>query len=135
MSRENVELVAKAGEAFNQHDVEGLINLSHEELEFVSVLSAVETGEATYRGKQLWERYFEVMDQIWADWQVEDLEILDAGDDRVAAIFRLVGTGRQSGVRAGQTIGLAYRMREGKLWRMRSYVDPADALEAVGLSE
>ena len=32
-------------------------------------------------------------------------------------------------------IGLAYRIREGKLWRMRSYLDPAEALEAAGLSE
>ncbi len=135
MSEENVEIVKRGGEAFNEHDVQGLVDVSHEELEFVSVLSAVETAETTYRGKRLWERYFDVMDQIWAHWQVEDLEIFDAGDDRVAATFRLVGTGRQSGVRAGQTIGLAYRMRDRKLWRMRSYREPGDALEAAGLSE
>ncbi|MDQ3730338.1 MAG: hypothetical protein M3355_12205 [Actinomycetota bacterium] len=55
--------------------------------------------------------------------------------DRAAAVFRLVGTGKHSGAPAGQTIGVTYQFREGKLWRMRSYLDPAEALEAVGLRE
>ena len=45
------------------------------------------------------------------------------------------GKGKASGVPVDQRIGVAYRFRNGKLWRMRSYLDPAEALEAVGLSE
>ena len=135
MSRENVEVVRKAGEAFNRRDPKALTALSHEDLEFVSALSAVEAGGATYRGPDTWVKYFAVMDEAWEEWQVEDLEVFDAGDDRAAAVFRLVGKGRHSGARAGQTIGLVYRFRDGKLWRMRSYLDPAEALQAMGLSE
>jgi ketosteroid isomerase-like protein len=30
---------------------------------------------------------------------------------------------------------MAYWLRNGKMWRVRSYFDPAEALEAVGLRE
>lgn len=135
MSRENVEVIQRAGEAFNRHDLQALSDLSHEDLEFVSVMTAVDAGEATYHGKRTWARYFELMDQTWEEWQIEDLRAFDAGDDRAAAVFRLIGTGKHSGARAGQTIGVTYEFREGKLWRMRSYLDPSEALEAVGLRE
>ena len=44
MSRENVEIVRKAGDAFNRHDLDALAALSDEDLEFVSALTAVEAG-------------------------------------------------------------------------------------------
>src|SRR5687767_13704446 len=112
MSRENVELVYKAAEAFNSADpVNALADLPHDDLEVVSVLTAVDADAATYRGPQSWATYFARMAEIWEDWRVEDVEVFDAGSDRVAAIFRLGGTGKTSGARVDQQIGLAYRMR------------------------
>jgi ketosteroid isomerase-like protein len=75
------------------------------------------------------------MDDTWEDWQVEDFRVFDAGDDRVAAVFRLVGTGKSSGARVERAVGLAYWLRDGKIWRMQSFPDPGEALAAVGLSE
>ena len=135
MSQENVEVVHRAGEAFNRHDAEALAAMSDDDLEFVSALASVETGGVAHRGPRAWIAYFARMDEVWGDWRVEDLEVFDAEGDRVAAVFRLVGEGRTSGVPVDHRIGLAYTMREGKLWRMRSYLDPQEALEAVGLSE
>jgi ketosteroid isomerase-like protein len=135
MSQENVELVQRAQEAFNRRDFETLAKLTHDELEFVSVLTAVDAGGGTYRGMEAWESYFARMDDSWEDWHIEDFRAFDAGDNRVAAVFRLVGTGKSSGARVDRAIGVAYQLRDGKLWRMRSYLDPSEALEAVGLSE
>jgi ketosteroid isomerase-like protein len=135
MSQENVDLVWRLVEAFNGRDMEGLAEASHEDLEFVSVLTAVDTGGATYRGSETWTSYFAAMDETWEEWQVEDFRVFDGGEDRVVGVFRIVGTGKHSGAPVEHEIGLAYRIREGKLWRMRSYLDPAEALEAAGLSE
>ena len=90
---------------------------------------------ATYRGPETWALYFERMTETWDGWQVEDVRIFDAGGNCVVALARLVGTGRSSGVKVGQEIGLVYTLNSGKLWRLRSYRDSAKALEAAGLSE
>jgi ketosteroid isomerase-like protein len=135
MSRENVEIVYRASDAFNRRDLQALAEMTHEDLEFSSVLTAVDAGGSTYRGSQTWATYFARMDDAWGDWRAADFRAFDAGDDRVAAVFRLVGTGKSSGARVDRTIGLAYWLRYGKLWRMRSYLDLSEALEAVGLSE
>jgi ketosteroid isomerase-like protein len=135
MSQENVDLVWRLVEAFNGRDMGGLAELSHEDLEFVSVLTAVDAGGATYRGPETWTSYFAAMDETWEEWQVEDFRVFDGGEDRVAGVFRIVGTGKHSSAPVEHEIGLAYRIREGKLWRMRSYLDPAEALEAAGVRE
>jgi ketosteroid isomerase-like protein len=134
-SEENLEVVRRAREAFNSRDLQALEEMSDPELEFISALAAVDAGENIYRGPQTWARYFARMDETWDDWQVEDFRTVDAGEDRVVAIFRLAGTGKSSGASVERTVGLAYWLRQGKLWRMRSYLDPGEALEAVGLTE
>jgi ketosteroid isomerase-like protein len=133
--QENVEIVRRAQQAFNRRDLQTLAELTDEDLEFDSVLTAVDAGGSTYRGPETWARYFARMDETWEDWQVEEFRVFDAGGDRLAATCRLVGTGKSSGASVEREIGLAYRLRDGKVWRLRSYLDPLEALEAVGLSE
>jgi cation transport regulator ChaC len=43
--------------------------------------------------------------------------------------------GEDEGGEGKHAIGVAYRFRQGKLWRMRAYLDPREALKAVGLAE
>ena len=135
MSQENVDLVRRLVEAFNRRDMRGLAELSHDDLEFVSVLTAVDAGGATYRGSETWTSYFAAMNETWDEWQVEDFQVFDGREDGVAGVFRIVGKGKHSGAPVEHEIGLAYRIRDGKVWRMRSYLDPGQALEAVGLRE
>jgi ketosteroid isomerase-like protein len=113
MSQENVEVARRAWRAFNERDLPALADFSDEDLEFVSVLSAVD--ESSYRGKDTWATYLAAMDQTWADWRSEDLRIFDGDGDRVAAVFRMVGTGKASGVPVEREVGMAYTMRQGKL--------------------
>lgn len=135
MSRENVEIVRSAVDAFNRRDLNALAAACTEDFEFISVLAAIDSEDATYRGATAWADYFADMDEMWEGWQVEDLRIFDAGGDRTACLFRLVGEGRLSGVRVERAVGITQHLRDGKLWRVRSYPNPAEALEAVGLSE
>ena len=135
MSKENVEIAHKVREAFNREDLVDLAEFSDDDLEFISVFTAVDSGGATYRGPDSWAAYFEAMHEAWAEWQIEDFRVLDAGDDRVVSLFRLVGTGRRSGVPVEQAAGLAYWFRNGKIWRLHAYSDHDEALEAVGLRE
>jgi ketosteroid isomerase-like protein len=135
MSHENVELVRRAIEAFNRRDLTALAEVAHDDFEFVSVLTAVDAEGGTYRGSAAWTTYFKDMDETWKEWRVEDPQVLDGGEDRVAGLVRVVGTGRHSDAQVELSMGLVYVVRDGKLWRMHSYADPAEALEAVGLKE
>ena len=86
MSQENVDLVRRLVEAFNRRDMRGLAELSHDDLEFVSVLTAVDAGGATYRGSETWTSYFAAMDETWEEWQAEDFRVFDGGEDRVTSL-------------------------------------------------
>ena len=133
MSQENVDVLRRGLEAFNREDLRTLVELSDEDLEFVSALRGVD--REAYSGRELWRAYFDRMHETWHEWRVEDVQVFDGGDDRLAAVYRVVGKGKTSGVPVEHDVGLACRVRQGKLWRIRSYLDPADALEAVGLRE
>jgi ketosteroid isomerase-like protein len=133
MSRENVDIVRQSFEAANRNDAEAMAALCDPEVEFVSFLSAVEY--ATYRGKDGWQTYFRRMSETWEEWQFEDLEVYPADNEHLASVFRVIGTGKGSGARTALRVGVAYTFRDGRIWRMRSYLDPREALEAVGLSE
>jgi len=136
MSQENVEIVLRGIDAFNRRDMRGLAELSHEDLEFVSVLTAVDAGGATYLSRVGdMDELLRGMNETWEEWHVEDFQVFDGREDGVAAVFRIVGKGKHSGAPVEHEIGLAYRIRDGKVWRMRSYPDPGHALEAVGLRE
>ena len=136
MSRENVEIVQRTVEAFNRQDVKALAALCDERVELVfGLFTGVDAGGAPYRGTEFLASYFARMNDTWEEWTVEVEEVLDAGGDQVAALFRVVGKGKASGAPVEQAGGAAFTLRDGKVWRARSYLDPREALEAVGLPE
>jgi ketosteroid isomerase-like protein len=132
MSQENVEIIRMTVEAADRGDAEAIAAICDDDIEFSSaVLGGVEEG--TFRGKGAWETYFSRMRETWEEWRFEDAEVFEADDEQVVAVMRLVGVGRGSGARVEHPLGIAYKFRDGKLWRMRAYLDPREALEAVGL--
>jgi ketosteroid isomerase-like protein len=77
--------------------------------------------------------------QDWIDtfdqFKVEPLEVIDAGQGQVVAVFRNSGRAKLSGVEADLTFAVVYTVRDGKIARGREYVTRAKALEAEGLRE
>jgi len=90
--------------------------------------------ESSYRGQEGVRRWFQQMDEIWDDWRLEAERFFDVGS-RVVVFVRVSGRAKQSDAPIHQEVGITYRIRAGKLWRMCSYSDPSEALEAVGLRE
>jgi ketosteroid isomerase-like protein len=139
MSQENdrnVDVVAKAIEVFNRRDMAALADLSEQDLEIVSALTAANLGGSKHFGqRRAWTDYFAAMDESWDEWGIEDADFRDAGGEQVVCRCRLVGKGKNSGVPVERTVGIVFRLKSGRLWRIRSYLDPAEALAAVGLAE
>ena len=131
MSQENVELVRGAIEAYIRGDLNRVAESCDDDFEFTSVLTAV--VETSYRGKNAWSSYWADMRDAWEEWLLEDLEFFDGRDDQVVVTLQLIGNGKESGALVERRVGILYRLRGGKLWRARSYLEPDQALEAAGL--
>jgi ketosteroid isomerase-like protein len=132
MSPENVELVRQGVAAFNRRDMKALEALSAADAELVPLRAALE-GTA-YRGPGAWAQAFRDFDESWTDLRFTVEEIRPVGD-RVVAIARLGGRGRASGVDIDARLALLFGFRAGKIVRMQTYTDVAEALKAAGLQE
>jgi ketosteroid isomerase-like protein len=73
--------------------------------------------------------------QDWFDmfdeFRMDLLEVIDAGEDRVVWVERFGGRAKRSGVRTDQVIGGVFTIRDGKIARGREYATREQALEAA----
>ena len=70
----------------------------------------------------------------WEQVMLVAEEVIDAGD-QVVVIAEWRGRGKTSGVLTKWRYGGVWTLRDGKVTSIISYDDPAEALEAAGLSE
>jgi ketosteroid isomerase-like protein len=132
MSQENVEIVKRLLDAFNERDLDGFAELTTPDFEWSPSMVAVE-GEV-FRGREGIETYFGRMIEAWDEFRAVNGELRDLGD-RVLWHGRLEGRGRISGAPVGAALDIVYDLRGGQISRMRSYLDHDEALTAVGLEE
>src|SRR5262245_21019274 len=135
MSAENVEAIRRAADAFNRGDVDTFLREIDPEIEWHPLLQVLLGGETTvYRGHERVRELYRDIDEVFAEPHVEVSEIRDLGE-RVVCIGQLRGCGRESGAETETAIAWLVDFKDGKATRVREYLDPAEALEAVGLSE
>jgi ketosteroid isomerase-like protein len=127
MSRENVEVVRQAWEAFARRDNEAAFALYDDEVEIHSPVDG-----RVYRGLGGVRDYNRDWLSVWDDFSVDVEEWVDAGD-HVVAIVQWSGRGKHSGVPAELTAAHLWTLRNGKLWRLRVFPTKTEALEAAGL--
>jgi ketosteroid isomerase-like protein len=131
MSQENVETVRSMWEAFLESDAERTLAAFHPEVEW--------DGRNLPDGR-IAHGIGEVIDHVmkwaaqWQDWGVELEQVVDAGDDNVVVIMR--ETGRSAtGLVMNERHAEVYTVRDDLIVARVGYSDPAEALEAVGLSD
>ena len=80
--------------------------------------------------REAWLTWFEAFEQV--DFEIE--ELVEAGD-KVVALIRARGRGRESGVVIDQRLPSVWTVRGGRVVRVRGYREAGDARDAAGLSE
>jgi ketosteroid isomerase-like protein len=119
-------------EALNASNFEALADVFHPELEHHSVFAAVE-GEV-YHGIEGQRRRWKNVNATWDDFSIAVAEVHDVDDERAVVVLRLAGKAKVSGIPLDTLLGQVWTWRDGKVWRIVTYTEPRDALEAVGLS-
>ncbi|MCW3031932.1 MAG: hypothetical protein JWM60_277 [Solirubrobacterales bacterium] len=72
--------------------------------------------------------------ESWESWRVEDIEVLPAGEEHAVGLFRMVATGRGSGIEIARGDAIVCRVRCRKIVALTYYNDQQRALGAVGLT-
>jgi ketosteroid isomerase-like protein len=135
MSEENVEVFKRGLEAYNRRDLDAMLEMVDPDVEFHAVLQVALGGEAVvYRGYDGARDMVRDLDETLAPLHIDISEIRDL-DDVLVATGSLRGRGTESGVDIESPYGLVVEFRHGKAIRIRDFLDPKQALEAVGLSE
>jgi ketosteroid isomerase-like protein len=134
MSLENVEIVRRCYEALNQRDVDEFLSHFDSEAE-VDFSESIGPFSNAYRGhaelKTFWESFFEAWDEI--HWEID--ELLDLGRDRVLTETHLIARGHGSGIPTTNYRAVIWKIRDGRIRRVKFFSDTRDALEAAGLRE
>jgi ketosteroid isomerase-like protein len=134
MSQENVEVVRAANEAFLSGDVETALAALDPEIEWHATVGGIDEGRV-YRGHaeviQAFMDYF----AVWERMEMRADRYIDAGGDEVVVFHHEVAKGRESGVVVETDTGTVQTVRNGKIVRVRSYMDRKQALEAAGRRE
>ncbi len=130
MSREAVDVVQRAYDAYNADDLDALIELYAPDAEMeVVVLGQIHRGQAAIR--RSFEDYFEVVDAA----HTEPLEFIDQGD-RLVVPVRLDGRLRHTGI-TGEMMATemvhAFEVRDGKIVWNYICTDRDDAIRAAEL--
>ena len=133
MSQENVENFKRGAEASNRRDIETQLELLDPEVEWSPAFPVLLGGETqVYRGhdgvREMFRAFYDVLDEI----HVEYSEIRDLGD-QIIGIGRLRTRGGASGISTESPFAVITDLRNGKAIRVRSYLDPNEALHAAGL--
>jgi len=129
MTQENVEVMRRWVEATSNGDYEAASAEVDPEVE----IDDQDIPEAT--GADSFYEWLARWDASWESWRIEGVELLPSGDDKVVALFRMIVTGRESGIELGRNDAVLGEFRDGRIVRLGYYNDQQQALEAAGLSE
>ncbi|HEX4563913.1 MAG TPA: nuclear transport factor 2 family protein [Solirubrobacteraceae bacterium] len=132
MSQQNVEIVLRGVAAMNRVDPDAFNALC--DARFEMRLVGVVGEPVRYVGADGVLQFFRDMSESWADWGFEVEEARDL-DEHVLITGRQRGRGRVSGVEVDSPRACVVAVRNGAVTELRYFIDPADALKAVGLQE
>ena len=134
MSQENVDVAREVLDAWNAEDLERWLACWDAACVWVPGMRGRMEGTQTYRGHEALRRYWAEDADVWDRFLVEVHDVRTNGAE-VVAITTGTARGRHSDVETSQSMAFRFRIRNRKVVHGESYLDSAEALEAVGLSD
>jgi ketosteroid isomerase-like protein len=124
-------------EALNRRDVDAVLLGYDPDYEFHPAHEFVDSGlmPPCYRGPTGYHTFVSDWSEVWGtDLRVEPIEVIDLGT-RVVILFNVPARAQASGVALIGQWATVSTLKHGRVIRDQVFLDHAEALEAVGLSE
>ena len=134
MSQENVEVVKRAVAAVNDRDIDSYLACCTADVRMENPVAPI---EGAYEGSDGIRRFFADVLDTAPDFRITIERLESIGTDRVLGFMRLNLSGRASGINLGSDIPSAnlYDFTDGKIKRVRIFLDRREALKVAGLSQ
>jgi ketosteroid isomerase-like protein len=131
MSEENVEVARQILGAWNSGDIEGAVEVLDPDC-VIDVTARVFNPE-TYVGHEGFRRFALDVGNVWQRFGFDARDLLSTGE-YVVALGASEAEGRGSGIRVGEESAWVFTIRDGLVTEGRLFYDPAEALDAAGIS-
>jgi ketosteroid isomerase-like protein len=131
MSRENVERLLEATEAFNRGDVEAWVEQYDTQVVFEPLVAEMEGAAVGHDGLRA---FITTIGDLFEHFQVRFQDVRDLGE-RVLALGTAIVIGTGSGIEQETPIAIVASFRDGRIAHFKDYGNEDQALEAVGLRE
>jgi ketosteroid isomerase-like protein len=139
MSEENVEIVRRLLGGFQARFEQGYLgggfDLGLVADDYEWIVPTPLDGRSVWRGREGFVEFMLTWTEQFDDWSIRIERLIDAGKDRVVALTVQAATGKGSGVPVDLHVGQVYELEDGRVVRVRNYLNHAEALEAAGLRE
>jgi hypothetical protein len=132
MSQENVEVVTRVIAAINARDIDDYLACCTEDVVLRTPLAEI-TG--VYEGADGIKRFLVDVDDAAPDFRIDAERVESVGASQVLAFLQITASGRSSGIPQDAATANVYDLVEGKINRIRIFLDRHEALKAVGLAE
>jgi ketosteroid isomerase-like protein len=142
MSQENVEVVRRVFEEWwaglERGDPGAVFDTEAEavadDFEWIVPEPGFE-GRSVWRGRQGFVEFVRAWTEEFEGWSIRLERFIDAGDERVVVLTHQSAAGKASGAPVEWKNGQVWELKNGRVVRVRNYLNHAEALEAAGLSE
>ena len=127
MPQESVETVRRAIAAINARDIDAYLACCTENVELLQPMVGAE-----YLGAVGIRRFFTDIEDIGPDFRIEVQRVQATGDSNALAFLRVRATGRASGIVTAAESANVYDFIDGKISRVRIFLDRQEALRPWG---
>jgi ketosteroid isomerase-like protein len=134
MSQENVEIVRAAYKAVMLGDWDLADQTLNPAVEFHGTVGGIWEGNIMRGPQEIRQAIHEEDLEAWDERRFEPQQFIDAGD-RIVVLQHEFRRGKGSGIEVENDTAVTFEVRNGRVIRIRAYMDRAEALEAAGLSE
>jgi hypothetical protein len=130
MSQENVDTVRRAITAINARDLDAYLACCTETVELIIQASV----GAEYLGADGIRRFFTDIEDAGPDFRIEVQRVQAIGASQALGLLHISSTGRASGIATAAESANVYDFIDGKISRVRIFLDRDEALKIVGLA-